>query len=223
MSSQFRQRLSVAVDVILALSALALVGWVVVRDKPPGPEVQAEATSRVVSQALWQRARELGHEVSSSSGELQIVEFLDLECAGCEVYHRTILGPLLAEDFGERTSVRVVHFPLRSHRNARAAALAAECAAVHGVLPRFVALALERQVQFAEGNWTAMALDAGVVDTSAFRACLADEKMFQRVDAGRALGDSIGVTGTPSIVVNGRLFALPPSQATLRAALVGAP
>ncbi len=223
MSRYSTRWVSTASDVVLASVAVALLGWVIVRDKASEPTAVSNDIARVVSQAQWQHARALGREVGDSSGTLEVVEFLDLECPGCEIYHRTVIEPLLGGEFGPSISLRIVHFPLRAHRNARDAAMAAECAAEHGVFAQFVSVALERQSEFSPGAWARIALASGVADTVGFNACRMGAASLDRVDAGRMLGDSIGVTGTPSILVSGRLFSLPPTRETLLAYIKGGP
>ena len=55
--------------------------------------------------------------------------------------------------------------------------------------------------------WNALAIDAGIPDLNAFEKCIRlPYEAFDRIAAGRELGESIGVTGTPKVWVNGELF-----------------
>jgi protein-disulfide isomerase len=56
-------------------------------------------------------------------------------------------------------------------------------------------------------DWASLAGAAGVPDLTAFGACIAlPLAEFDRILAGRALGKRLGVSGTPTLWVNGRLF-----------------
>lgn len=56
------------------------------------------------------------------------------------------------------------------------------------------------------GTWLEFALDAGVPDTARFGRCLGDTAALAKVQADRALGDSLGVDRTPAFVIDGRLW-----------------
>lgn len=204
-------KLSAAADVLLALAAVGLLAWVIARDRIGGNEAAPTEISAPVSQEHWMRVRALGREVGDSTSAIQVVEFLDLECPGCRVYHRTVVEPLLNGDSSIKVSFRVVHFPLRSHVFARQAAIGSECAASQGAFPDFIARALENQARFSLGPWEEIATLANVGSVADFRDCMSTSRGAARVDLGRFLGDSIGVTGTPTILINGQHFTSPPS------------
>jgi hypothetical protein len=52
--------------------------------------------------------------------------------------------------------------------------------------------------------------EAGVGDTASFARCAASIRSFPLVDAGRALGKRIGVTSTPTVIINGWRYSSPP-------------
>ncbi|HYC93894.1 MAG TPA: DsbA family protein [Thermoanaerobaculia bacterium] len=92
-------------------------------------------------------------------------------------------------------------FPLESHPHALAAAKASVCAAkqgrfweVHGAL--FAAPSLSEDV--LRGAASSAGLDA-----AAFDACRASDATLAAVMKDRQTGKRIGVTGTPTYVVNG--------------------
>ena len=56
-------------------------------------------------------------------------------------------------------------------------------------------------------DWLAFAEEADVPDLSTFSECFESPvEGFPRIQAGRSLGERIGVTGTPKIWINGTLF-----------------
>jgi len=65
-------------------------------------------------------------------------------------------------------------------------------------------------------TWSSFAADAGVLDVPSFQHCLSEAGPSDRIDADHALGDRLGVTATPTLIVEG-LTLLPgaPEQDTL--------
>ena len=70
----------------------------------------------------------------------------------------------------------------------------------------YASLLFDKADSLGRIGWEAIAFRAGVADTSRFRACLADPKMNSAVAADIVLGRSIGVTGTPTLVVGDRML-----------------
>jgi hypothetical protein len=63
--------------------------------------------------------------------------------------------------------------------------------------------------------WAAYAHDAKVPDSDAFDACVADTGPIRRLARDTAVARSIGLNGTPTIVVNGWRWSSPPDLARL--------
>ena len=60
-----------------------------------------------------------------------MIEYSDFQCPACGIYYPIVNK--LAEEFGDKIAIIYRHFPLKSiHRNAEAAALAAEAAGRQG-------------------------------------------------------------------------------------------
>jgi protein-disulfide isomerase len=218
-----QHRASVVADVTLALCAVGLVAWVMLRDRVA--EREASPGSRPVRDSVpnTEDLRAVGREVGNPNASLQIIEFLDLECAACALYHEKVIRELLRGDDGGEVSLVYVHFPLRSHRNAVAAAHASECAAEQGRFGAFVDHALNAQGRFASAPWNELASAAGVSDLATYQSCVGRDSVASRVDAGRRVGDALGVTGTPTLVVNGWRYRAPPTLDEIRRQRPGAP
>lgn len=141
----------------------------------------------------------------------------ELQCPDC----RSALVDLraLRERYGDRLELRLRHFPLEKHKHAFAAAQAAEEAAEQGTTWPYVEAVLERTDELAakgEPFLLEMArelgLDADEVDTA-----LIDGRHILTVDADQAEGKAIGVTGTPTYVIDGERLDGGKSQEGLRA------
>ena len=106
-----------------------------------------------------------------------------------------------------------VHYPNAGHRFALPAARAAECARTHGRFREFVRLLLEKQDSLGIKSWGSYALEVGLPDSAAIRACALDSREVPRIAAGIALGQKRFVAGTPTILINGwRMQGSPPKS-----------
>lgn len=207
---------STAVDVLLAVSALSVVGLVALRGRDRSTAEAKLGLQDSISASDWDFAKSLGTQVGSPGGELELVEFLDLQCAGCAQYDDEVLSQLIEAGPERGASIFIVHFPLKSHPFAREAAIAAECAGREGKFRDFTRLALRRQASLPMRQWSSLAAEAGVADTTSFTSCLVDATVAAHVDSSRAFGDRLGVTATPTIVVNGVKFSQPPSLSLIQ-------
>ncbi|MCA0375727.1 MAG: DsbA family protein [Gemmatimonadetes bacterium] len=139
---------------------------------------------------------------NAGPGSISIVEFADLECPACRVFHQTVL-PALKERFGEKIRVEMIHFPLPTHKFARMAAIAAECAERQARMPEMVQLLYQHQDSIGLRSWNSYAQAAGVVDSSAFSACMSSPTASQAVDSSQSIADRLGLRSTPTVAVNG--------------------
>jgi protein-disulfide isomerase len=127
----------------------------------------------------------------------------ELQCPDC----RTALADLraLRARYGERLELRLRHFPLDKHHHAFAAAQAAEEAFVQGQGWVYTEAVLGR-VEQLEGEGEAflvrVARELGL-DAEEFDTALIDGRHILVVDADQAEGKAIGVTGTPTYVIDG--------------------
>lgn len=206
---------AVAADVLLAVAAVAVIAQVAWSSWGGQSGEPREPPPRRIADSLWNAARATGTEIGNPNGSIRVVEFVDLQCPGCALYHELVVDSLLTRRMERDVSFVLVHFPLRSNPQSRDAARAAECAKRQGRFSEFILEAFARQSQFALMEWHAMASSAGVSDLGAFQQCLSDPESLAPVDSGRATGDLIGIRGTPSIVVEGELFASPPSLSVI--------
>ncbi len=133
-----------------------------------------------------------------------IVEFTDYECPFCRDYFSKTL-PAITEKYGDRIRYVVMHYPLETlHANAVGAAEAAECAADQGKFWEY------HDALFTAESLTGVSLRALAgtmkLDTRRFTTCLDMREKSRLVQKDVALGTSLGVTGTPTFFVNGRVL-----------------
>lgn len=137
-----------------------------------------------------------------------IIEFSDYECPFCARFYSNTL-PQIVSEYIDTGKVRFVYrdFPLSFHRNARPAAMAAECVGDQGgdeMYFKFHDKIFENQTAgLSTENLTAWATEVGA-NTSEFTSCLESEKFGEEVDKDFADGQAAGISGTPGFFINGR-------------------
>jgi len=145
-----------------------------------------------------------------------IVEFSDLQCPHCKDA-QPVIDKLLTEEPNARFVFQ--NFPLPSHNWAAKAADYADCVgrSSKDAFWKFVQGTFDAQSSITEANadekLTAIADTAGVKGAD-MATCAAKADTKTRVEQSVALGQSVGVTGTPTVFVNGRrignVVGLPP-------------
>ena len=140
----------------------------------------------------------------------------ELQCPDC----RTALDDVraLRDRYGDRLELRLRHFPLAKHKHAFAAAQAAEEALEQGKGWAYVEAVLARVEELdrkGEPFLVEVAAELGL-DAEEFDTALIDGRHILIVDADQAEGKAIGVTGTPTYVIDGQRLDGGKSQEGLR-------
>ncbi|MGI5864113.1 MAG: DsbA family protein [Myxococcales bacterium] len=129
-----------------------------------------------------------------------IVEFADFECPYCVRAAETIAE--IEAAYGADVRLVFKHYPLDFHQRAMPAAVAAECARAQG---RF--WAMYDRLFDAEGALSASDLEryAGAVglDLATWRGCVSSGAHQSRIDSDVQLAESLGVSATPTLFING--------------------
>jgi protein-disulfide isomerase len=186
-------------SIVIALCCVVVTGLAVKREfAPPNRPTPVSLGPELVKD--WERYKEHGNRVGSSSAPVTIVEFSDFECPFCRRLHET-----LREIRAEYPQIATVyrHYPLeRIHQNARKAALASECAASLGRFTEFADALFERQDSIGVISWAKFGQAAGISDTLAFNNCIRDSVHVDRIRVDQEAGKALKVTGTPTVLVN---------------------
>lgn len=142
--------------------------------------------------------------------------WFDLQCPDCHAAQRDL--DALRERYGDRLEIRLRHFPLAKHKHAYAAAQAAEEAYAQDPGTRYAELLLARTAELGERGETVLVelarelgLDAGEVESALF-----DGRHLLIVDADQAEAKALGVSGTPTYVIDGQRLDGGKSQEGLR-------
>jgi len=135
-----------------------------------------------------------------------IVEFSDLQCPHCKDA-QPIIEKLLAAEPNARFVFQ--NYPLPMHNWAAKAAAYADCVgrSSNDAFWKFVQGTFDQQTNITESNadekLTAIADTAGVKGADV-AACANKPDTRARIDKSVALGTAVGVTGTPTVYINGR-------------------
>ena len=136
-----------------------------------------------------------------------LVEFADFQCPYCGRFAATLQK--LKEEYGPaRLRIAWKHYPLPFHQNAKPASEAAQgvfALAGNDAFWRFYEAAFSNQAQLGPESYEDWAMKAGVGDLGAFRQGLGDHQWATKVDLDTAVGNTVGVRGTPTSFVNGVL------------------
>jgi protein-disulfide isomerase len=168
-------------------------------------DITVDPSKAVMAKIKLDGAACLGPE----DAKVKIVEWSDYQCPFCAKGYTTFEQVLKL--YGDKVRFCFKDFPLGFHPWAEPASMAAKCAAqqkeeaywkvYHGffqnqkdVNPTNVK---EKAWSFVEGE---------KLDKAKFDDCFDNKKTQAAVKAEMAEGQSVGVTGTPSFVINGRLL-----------------
>jgi len=147
--------------------------------------------------------------IGPKNAPITIIEFSDYQCPYCEVWYTQVYQQLLAS-YPDQILFVYRDLPLPMHPEALPAAEAADCAGEQNAYWKYHDALFDQKYGLNRAAYEHYAIDLGL-DTNAFAACLDSNRYESEVQADASEAARIGITGTPSFVVNGRLMigALP--------------
>lgn len=209
-------RLEVTLTTLLVIAAVIVAAAVAKREFTSASGASTAMSNREIGAEDWERLMALGHQVGDPRGRVKVVVMADFECPACKRFHEGLIAALSVDSAG--LDVRYVHLPLSYHRFALPSARLFECAVGEdAVASRLATLFFERQDSLGLLPWSEFAARAGASDPRAMARCASDSdsSKFYRIAQGIELGRQIGVPGTPAVIVNAVLQAVPPSATEL--------
>ncbi|MCX4241646.1 DsbA family protein [Paraliomyxa miuraensis] len=133
-----------------------------------------------------------------------IVTFSDFQCPFCSRVSPTIAE--LRKSNGDDLRYAFKHNPLGFHKDARAAAIAAEAAGEQGKFWEMHDKLFENQRSLTESNFVAWARELGL-NVKQFERDLASTAIADRVDRHQRQANDLGARGTPAFFINGRFLS----------------
>jgi len=154
-----------------------------------------------------QRAR--GIPMGPDTAPVELHEFADFQCPACMQFS-TFVHPLIKERLIDQGLLRIVRydFPLiNSHPHAFLAARAARCADESGRFWEYHDVLYSRQPTWSiqrdpSADFISYAELLGL-PAGPFEDCLSSDRHAEEVTRNLRLGESLGVNGTPSFMLNG--------------------
>jgi protein-disulfide isomerase len=154
-----------------------------------------------------------GRAIGPPDAQVVIQEFADFQCPFCRVFATTTESQLIDQLLGPDRSVRFEyrHFIVVDGNvggsESRRAAEASECANEQGKFWEYHGIVFANQQGEGTGAFRDLRLKAFAetigLDTAAFNACFDSGRYAQAVQEDHTLGQRLGVTGTPTMFVNG--------------------
>ena len=139
----------------------------------------------------------------NAKAKVTLVEFADYECPHCKRF-QPVLRQIL-DEFKNDIRIYFKHYPLPQHTNARLAAEAAVAAQKQGKFWQYQDKLWENQDSLSPAEVEKLAKEVGL-DTTKFRADVDDAKTKARVQKDRVDGQTLGLSSTPTLFINGREY-----------------
>ncbi len=139
----------------------------------------------------------------STNAPLVMFEFSDFQCPFCKSFVDNVY-PALNKDYIETGKVRFIfrHLPLDIHEFAAGAALASACAQEQGKFWEYHDTLFKNQDALDLDSLKKYAANIGL-DTKKFDDCYNNLKYARRIANDVTYANSIGISGTPSFIING--------------------
>ena len=143
----------------------------------------------------------------AKDAKVTIVEFSDFQCPYCSRAHTTI--EQVMKEYDGKVKLVYKNYPLPFHKWAEPAGIASACAFKQdpAAFWKMYDFFFNNQQQITPENVKDKAIEALAgtkVDKAKWADCYDNKKTLENVKADMAEGQSIGVTGTPAFIINGR-------------------
>jgi len=161
----------------------------------------------------WELLPDSGLVFGSRSSPIMVAEFMDVQCPFCKIWNSRLAR--VRAKYPDKVSVTLLHYPLEMHPHAMDGARALECAAGENRAEQYLDALFDGQDSIGVKHWTAFARESGIEDTLRLRRCIDSDASLTNIGAGRSLVSSLQVLGTPTVIVNGWQFPVPPEEEEL--------
>lgn len=139
-----------------------------------------------------------------------LIEYGDFQCPGCAAAHPILKE--ISEEYKDRLAFVFRNNPLTAiHPNARAASAAAESAGLQGQYWAMHDELYDNQREWSDASgenranyFASYAKKVGVKDIDKFKQDMGSKAINDKINFDLALGKQVPVTGTPTILLNGK-------------------
>jgi protein-disulfide isomerase len=165
------------------------------------PDAEHESTELDPGQAYRVGLGLPGHQLGPSDALVTIVEWSDFQCPYCQRQQAALQH--VRQKYGDQVRIIYRHFPLSIHGNAQLAAEAGVAAAEQGKFWAFHDQVWKNFGKLSRADLEEFAKAAGL-DMTKFRAALDERRYYDTVVAETAAAEAVGVSGTPTMFINGQ-------------------
>lgn len=194
--------------ILVVAAILVVVGfvvWALMR-----PDQSASPTSKELS-AEDKIAITQGNSQGKQDSAVVLTEFGDYQCPACGQWYPFLHDTLLPA-YADKIKFVFKNYPLTNlHKNAMVAAQAAEAAALQGKFWEMHDKLYQTQQDWsndsndqAKSKFEGYARELGL-DTDRWKKDFDSDKVKTVIKADMALGDKLGLPGTPSFLINGQV------------------
>lgn len=156
-----------------------------------------------------------GTAIGDPNAPVVIEVFSDFQCSACEIFHDETVHDLI-ETYVDTGKVYLVYrqFPIIDQNAARKesqdAALASLCAAEQGRFWEYQDVLFENRTGENVGAFVSARLEKFAenlgLEMTQFSTCLDEGRYRADVEADFTLGQELGISSTPTLVINGTLY-----------------
>ncbi|MBH1980633.1 DsbA family protein [Candidatus Saccharibacteria bacterium] len=144
--------------------------------------------------------------------KVTLIEYGDFQCPGCGTFHSNF-APVM-DEYKDKITFVFRNFPITQiHPNARVAAASAEAAGLQGKYWEMWNILYGKQNEWSslganvrDAQFEKYAMQLGL-DVTKFKEDVASDKVAKKINFDQSLGKNNGVTGTPSLFLNGATLA----------------
>ncbi len=147
---------------------------------------------------------------------VHVVEFADYQCPHCK--HASEAFKKLMNKYGKNVRLTFVDFPINPSGISRIVAQGSHCAAKQNKYWEYHYMAFDNQAKLTDKSPEEFAKKLGL-NESEFKTCAASDWAKAEVERGRLEGERVGVSGTPTIYINGKKFVGGHSEEGVEAAI----
>ncbi len=197
--------------ILVALGILAAIVFVVFAVMNPGndssPEARTEKTKQPNAAQLAQLKQ--GQQKGDPKSKVIVTEFGDFQCPACSSVEKELQTGVFPQ-YGSKINFVFKHFPLVDiHKNALSSAYASEAAGLQGKFWEMHDKLYAQQAEWSEiddpqPKYEAYARGLGL-DITKFKNDMKSNDVKARVEKDKKLAGELGLPGTPTFFVNGKI------------------
>lgn len=188
--------------ILIVAAVVAVIGFVIFAMTRPDSSKQAAQPLTAEDMAQLKT----GHTQGNPNSKVVVTEFGDYQCPACGAWFPFLHDSLLPA-YQDKILFVFKNYPLSMHKNAQAAAQAAEAAALQNKFWEMHDKLYVTQKEWENdsdptGRFEGYARDLGL-DVTKYKNDFNSDAVKNTIKADVALGDKLGLPGTPTFLING--------------------